>query len=49
MLAGGFLVVVLALIVNGLTGAIAFYATPVPLRQRRTLYPWIKPWRIRRT
>jgi osmoprotectant transport system permease protein len=35
ILAGGFLVVVLALAVNALTGVIAHYATPVPLRKRR--------------
>jgi osmoprotectant transport system permease protein len=49
VLAGGFLVVVLALIVNGVTGVIAHYATPVPLRTRRTLYPWLKPWRVQVT
>jgi osmoprotectant transport system permease protein len=40
ILAGGILVVVLALIVNALTGVLAHYATPKPLRNRRTLYPW---------
>lgn len=45
VLAGGLLVVILAFVVNGLTGAIAHWATPVPLRQRRTLYPWRTPWR----
>ena len=43
ILAGGFLVVVLALIVNGLTGTIAHYATPAPLRQRQRLLPWLRP------
>jgi osmoprotectant transport system permease protein len=47
ILAGGFLVLVLALAVNALTGVLAFYATAPPLRQRKTLYPRLRPGRRR--
>jgi osmoprotectant transport system permease protein len=47
IIAGGVLVVLLALIVNAITGAAAFYVTPPPLRQRPTLYPWPKFRRTR--
>lgn len=40
IIAGGLLVLVLALIVNVLASTIAHFATPVPLRSRASLLPW---------
>jgi osmoprotectant transport system permease protein len=48
ILAGGILVLILALLVNAATGVVAFYVTPPPLRERQSLFGWLKPWSRRR-